>query len=141
MASRRNWSGAAAIATTEVFDPNAGDGVGAWRVGPLLSSARQGHVADQLFEGRVYVAGGDPQGTAEVYEPTLDRWTPARPLAENRSNATATRLVGPRCRASKPPGWCGAALVVGGVEEDIRLPGWRSLASVELSPSRPPPGP
>lgn len=132
-----------ATATTEVFDPNTGHGAGAWRPGPLLSTARQGHVAEQLFEGRVYVAGGDGQGTAEVYDPALDKWTPTRPLAQNRSNATATRLVGPRCRTSNPPAWCGAALVIGGLQEDPRLPGWRSLASVELSPphNRPPPSP
>jgi len=128
------WQTGTATATTEIYNPNAHGGLGAWRPGPSLNSARQGHVADQLYDGQVYAAGGDRQGTAEVYDPTLDRWTPTRPLAENRSNATATRLIGPPCRTAKPPGWCGTALVTGGVQYENRLLEWRSLASVELSP-------
>jgi hypothetical protein len=55
--------------TTEVFDPKTGR----FRPGPRLLRPRVGHVAVQLRDGSVLVAGGwtgsEPTATAELYRP------------------------------------------------------------------------
>jgi len=93
-----------------------------------MRAARQGHAATALLKGEVYVAGGDEKGTAEVYDAFSDEWRPAGTLTPNRMNATASRLHGPGCRASKSPRSCGTALVVGGVRHRDQL-GWQTTAS------------
>jgi N-acetylneuraminic acid mutarotase len=49
--------------------------VGAWAGASPMEAARNGHVALRLPDGRVLVAGGDGDGTLEVYEPASGRRT------------------------------------------------------------------
>jgi hypothetical protein len=69
---------AATLSTVELFDP----ATVTWMSGPALHEARSGHTATLLSDGRVLVLGGfsgsAPDGlvhSAEVYDPTANRWT------------------------------------------------------------------
>src|SRR5262249_42508488 len=39
--------------------------------GALLNHARAGHTATVLADGRILIVGGDVEGSAEIYDPTL----------------------------------------------------------------------
>ena len=61
----------------------------------LMTRVRETHTATLLSDGRVLVAGGDDSGaagSAELYEPTTGKWTPAGSLNVARSYHTATLL-------------------------------------------------
>lgn len=79
---------------------------GTWTATGALTTSRYDHVAAQLTDGRVLVAGGlrswvDPNGfvrtsvlaSAELYSPATGKWTPAGSLASPRYYATATTLT------------------------------------------------
>lgn len=87
-----------ALTVTSLFgigQPAAFAGSG-WAPTGQMAEARRSHVAAELPDGRVLVAGGvtsagDVDG-AELYDPVAGTWTPiARPL-ESRHYATATTL-------------------------------------------------
>jgi N-acetylneuraminic acid mutarotase len=64
---------------------------GCWRDTGAMSSARAGHTATLLQDGRVLIAG---QGTvtAELYSPANGSWTLTGNMSVGRSGQTATRL-------------------------------------------------
>jgi hypothetical protein len=57
-----------------------------------MSAGRTGHTATLLPDGRVLVAGGNGDATAEVYDPATGNWTPAGTMRDERFHATATLL-------------------------------------------------
>ena len=123
-------------ATAEVFDPSAvrGGVKGQWYPVRLMGTSRQGHTATLLFDGKLYVTGGDENGTSESYDAATGTWRPAPGMAPGRINFTTTLLDGPLCRSRQPRPWCGSALVAGGIthEADSLFTGWTSLNSVSI---------
>jgi NHL repeat/Kelch motif len=70
--------GGQAIARTEIYDPFAGT----WSLAQANIVHRLGHAAALLHDGRVLVVGGTASarscqliGSAELYEPSTDRWS------------------------------------------------------------------
>lgn len=64
-----------------------------------MATARDGHTATLLPDGRVVVIGGErlnPRremlASVEIYDPSTDTWSPSAPLPESRANHTATLL-------------------------------------------------
>ncbi len=121
------------LRSAELFDPRTG----MWTPAGLPSEARAGHTAALLSGGRVLVSGGGPpmfdvydtaangsgpighsrpdsQSSAEIFDPSSNRWSTTRPLNVARAAATAIVVDGPACgRAGAPPA-CGAVVVIGG---------------------------
>ena len=81
-----------------------------------LTTARSGHTATLLLDGRVLVAGGSPGflASAELYDPASGTWTPTGNLTKGRVVHTATLLPN------------GQVLVAGGYD------GTFSMSSAEL---------
>ncbi len=86
------WSGSAALATSQLYDPS----LLTWS--PTtggLTTGRYDHTATLLSDGRVLVVGGT-NGTAlasaEIYDPTAGTWSAADSLNTARSFHTATLL-------------------------------------------------
>jgi N-acetylneuraminic acid mutarotase len=94
-----------AVSTTQRYDPDTN----MWFAAAELASARFGHTATLLGDGRVLVAGGsaggNPFGSAELFDPQLGTWSPAASMSFTRNFHTATRLTPNK------------VLVVGGVGE------------------------
>ena len=56
---------------TEIFDST----LGVFTPGPNLNSARSGHSATVLSDGRIVFAGGDAAGSVEIYDPAANAFT------------------------------------------------------------------
>jgi hypothetical protein len=87
------WSGTTAIATADLFDPNART----WAPAAPLLTPRIFHAATRLPDGRVLVMGGwdnngDVLTSAEVYDPASAAWLPAAPLRNARAGHAALTL-------------------------------------------------
>lgn len=112
---------AAVLATTEIYDPANNT----WTVSSSagtgnLITARYGHTATELANGKVLVVGGQASGggylaSAEIYDLLSGTWSSAGSLANARSGHTATLLAN------------GKVLVSGGQNG-----GATALASAEL---------
>jgi galactose oxidase-like protein len=110
---------ASAVGTWEIFEPETGT----WPVTRPMRTARFGHTATALADGRVLVAGGvsgTPSfytfvATAEILDPGSGKAFAAGSLAHPRSSASAVRLAD------------GRVLVAGGYS-----PGGGRLASAEM---------
>lgn len=88
-------------ASAELYDPESGS----WRTVGALATARTGHSATVLQDGRVLVAGGrvaggDPAvegesstGSTELYDPASESWSPTGSLGDTRYGHTATPLA------------------------------------------------
>lgn len=107
-------------AITELYDPAAR----AWRRAAPMARARGLHTTTLLADGRVLVTGGcdaitcaNALADAEVYDPVLDRWTPAGTMLAPRATHSATTLA------------TGAVLVAGGCTTAPCNP---TLASAEI---------
>ncbi len=91
------------VATAELYDPSAN----AWSPAAEMATARVGHSATLLGDGRVLVAGGmgctGLLDSAELYDPVLNRWSSAGPMMVKATGQAATRLLS------------GLVLVVGGL--------------------------
>jgi N-acetylneuraminic acid mutarotase len=117
---------AAAIAYCELYDP-----AGTWSPTGSLTTARAGHQATLLTDGRVLVTGGDPvpapDGTysphslasAEVYDPHTGTWSPAADMPGGRSRHRAVRAR------------TGAVLVIGGTRGAAFGAGYRSVLAYD----------
>jgi N-acetylneuraminic acid mutarotase len=87
--------GLTATASTALYDPRANR----WRAAASMSTGRLGHSATLLHGGRVLAAGGledtltaSSLATAELYNPTTNRWTRTGSMATPRADHTASLL-------------------------------------------------
>jgi photosystem II stability/assembly factor-like uncharacterized protein len=106
------------FASTELFDPAGGGGMGSWAGLSSLGTAREEHVATLLASGKVIIAGGadnsfNPIASAEVYNPAAGSWADTGSLSQRRAYHTAVLLSN------------GKVLVIGGNHSG-------DLASAEL---------
>jgi hypothetical protein len=58
-----------------------------------MTTARSGHTAVLLLDGRVLIAGGDAAGSAELYDPSSGTFVLSGRMIEPRYYQTATRLA------------------------------------------------
>ncbi|MEY2578967.1 MAG: hypothetical protein QOI49_1791 [Verrucomicrobiota bacterium] len=103
-----------AIASAEVFDPASGT----WTATGSLLTAREGHTATLLPDGRVIASSGGNSNyvaSAELYDPVHGTWSTTGSMVRARQGATAT-LMGN-----------GQLLVAGGITSFAA-----TLASAEL---------
>jgi hypothetical protein len=92
--------GYAPTASAEIYDPESGTFT---LTGPLLT-ARNGHQAAGLSDGRVLVVGGTAgAASAEVYDPASGQFTAVTGLKNNRAGGVLTALPD------------GSAIVTGGI--------------------------
>ena len=93
-------AGASQRASAVIYDP----ATETWSATGPLAQGRGGHTATLLPDGRVLVAGGyavaadrskpdSVLGSAEIYDPATGTWSATGPLAEGRSDHTATLLA------------------------------------------------
>ena len=90
--------------TTEIYDPATGatrltGTVSSWRNSrgaakkqrySTMTAARSDHTATTLLDGRVLIAGGNPAGTAEIFDPVTEAFTAIGSLAYPRIGHSAT---------------------------------------------------
>src|SRR5438552_10690414 len=78
------------LSSAEIFDP-ANPGAGFQVVASPMTSARTHHTATVLNNGTVLFAGGETGGTAEIFDPTTQSFTPTLwNLSVARSGHTAS---------------------------------------------------
>jgi hypothetical protein len=110
-------AGEVTVVSAELYDPKTGT----FSPTGSLATARSGHSATALPDGRVLIAGGSPVGdssgvvaSAELYDPATGTFSPTGSLATARAAHTATLLPD------------GRVLIAGGYD------GSKEFASAEL---------
>jgi WD40 repeat protein len=93
-----------ASSSVELYDP----ATGVWSATGSLSTPRTGHIAVQLPNGKVLVAGGFMVTSAELYDPNTGTWSTTGELSVSRQRAAAVLLHN------------GKVLVVGGFQTSSR---------------------
>src|SRR5205814_1222688 len=79
-----------ALSSAEIFDP-ANPENGFQVVASAMTAARTKHTAALLNTGSVLIAGGDAEGTAEIFDPTTQTFSPTLwNMSVARSGHTAT---------------------------------------------------
>jgi N-acetylneuraminic acid mutarotase len=106
----------AASASAELYDPDSKT----WSKATSMGKPRYYHTSTPLLDGTVLVAGGTsgPTGnmlpavtTAEIYDASVDKWTPAGTLVPAVSEHAATLLND------------GSVLVTGGFDGSVAING------------------
>lgn len=91
-------------APNEIYDPATGVFT---ETGPMVT-ARYGHTATLLGDGKVLIAGGDPVASMELFDPSSGTFSAAGPMSEPRIYASAARLDD------------GRVLITGGTNVDVQ---------------------
>ncbi|HVJ18899.1 MAG TPA: kelch repeat-containing protein [Polyangiaceae bacterium] len=107
-------AGNAPLATSELFDPSAAGGVGAFEEGPELAVARGNATATLLPDGRVLVAGGFLEGNAptdsfEIADAAASSFGSEGTLASPRAQHAASLLLDGRVLLVGGEGGVGSA--------------------------------
>ncbi len=102
----RNAAGT--VVTQNLLVPITGPGTFQPTSGQPISPLRSGHTATRLLDGRVFIAGGGPNGgvTTEIFDPATETFVAGPNLIEGRSRHTAALLTD------------GRVLLVGGYRSD-----------------------
>jgi uncharacterized delta-60 repeat protein len=82
------------VSSVELFDPSSG----IWTLTGSLATARHGHTATLLTNGKVLIVGGSTVGggfleTSELYDPSTGVWMAAGSMGNPRTSHTATLLA------------------------------------------------
>jgi N-acetylneuraminic acid mutarotase len=102
VAARFRGRGSAVAACAVTFAavaclPSAAQAAVGWSPAASMSTARAGHMATVLTNGKVLVTGGsDASGivaSAELYDPVSETWSPTASMHEARADHTATLLT------------------------------------------------
>jgi len=94
----------------------------AWLTAASMNVARSAHTATPLADGRVFVAGGDADGAAEIYDSSVNAWSLVASMHQARTDAAAVLTT------------AGDVLVTGGdVQFVSQHPAFSSVESYSLS--------
>ncbi|HEV8618578.1 MAG TPA: kelch repeat-containing protein, partial [Candidatus Udaeobacter sp.] len=82
--------GTAMLSSAEIFDPSNPD-AGFRVLSATMFAARAGHTATLLNSSKVLITGGDGAGTAEIFDPVTETFSPTLwAMTQPRSGHTAT---------------------------------------------------
>jgi len=91
--SKNSWFALlAAVAAFGLVSSPALAATNSWAATTNMNSVRAGHTATILTDGRVLVAGGGYDASAEIYDPASAIWTLTAPMNVSRGRHAAVRL-------------------------------------------------
>ena len=93
MRSKYSWfAPLAVVAAIGLVTSPALAATNSWGATTNMNSVRAGHTATLLTDGRVLVAGGGYDASAEIYDPASATWTLTAPMNVSRGDHGAVRL-------------------------------------------------